>query len=214
MNFSHQSGYLPRASDHHVTIVGVGSVGSKVADMLVRLGVRVTVYDGDSVESHNVPSSLYGVGDIMRFKVDALRDKIHRETGVSIETYRKMYEGESLRGTVVSCVDTIEARQAIWGKVHNNPFVDLLVDTRVTEEFFQLYVVRPTHSRDRSHYTLSLDIKPGEASEQFCGRHSVPYVSSIVAGSAVFALVNFWRCGKTEVQSDTLLGVPMFIVAS
>lgn len=61
----------------HVAIVGVGSVGSQVAESLVRHGVpRLTLVDPDRVEPRNLSRSAYLPRDVGRLKVAALADRL------------------------------------------------------------------------------------------------------------------------------------------
>ncbi len=212
MNFSQQHLLAGHCVGKTATVVGVGSIGSHVVNMLVRMGVQVTVYDGDSVDSHNIPPSLYGISDLSRFKVDALERMILRETGVAITTHRKMYAGEPLKGSVCVCVDTMEARQLVWKHVAANVRVDLMVDTRVSEEFYQVFAIRPFHPSEREHYEHYLAYDSKEATPIFCGGHSVSYVSSIVAGQAVATLSRFWEHGITSLHREGLIGSCEYIV--
>jgi hypothetical protein len=67
-------GIVPACVDQaHVLIVGCGSVGSFMAQELVRAGVRaLTLIDPDHVEWPNLTRTVYGHADIGRPKVDAL----------------------------------------------------------------------------------------------------------------------------------------------
>jgi hypothetical protein len=204
LNFSQQEKLFDPKLSRPVTLIGAGSVGSLVANMLVRIGVHdLTVFDDDSVDSHNVGPSLYGKGDIGYYKVDRLRAIIERDTGVRIKTVLKRYEGESLRGSVICCVDTMEARQMIWGAIKKKLFVDILIDTRTSEHFFQVFAVRPCNHRDIAHYEPFLAYSSDEASPAMCGLHSIITVASRTAAVAVGALSDFWTSDRTEfVQWD------------
>ncbi|MBB1258563.1 ThiF family adenylyltransferase [Streptomyces alkaliterrae] len=62
----------PDLAQAHVLLVGVGSVGSYLADVLVRSGVgALTLVDPDVVEPANVGRALFGVEDIGASKVKA-----------------------------------------------------------------------------------------------------------------------------------------------
>ena len=65
-----------------VGIVGLGSVGSIVAEAMARIGVgRVTLIDPDRVELHNLDRLLYAtVDDIGTFKVDLAETKMRQNT--------------------------------------------------------------------------------------------------------------------------------------
>ena len=68
-----------------IVLCGAGTLGSQLAEHLLRQGVRqMTVIDHDRVEQHNLGTQNYEEGDIGAFKVDALRARCYRATGVEI----------------------------------------------------------------------------------------------------------------------------------
>ena len=68
-------GALAAVNDRHVLLIGAGSVGSVVAEQLVRAGVpRLTIVDPDVVEAVNLSRTSYRHKDIGRPKVEALRE--------------------------------------------------------------------------------------------------------------------------------------------
>lgn len=199
LNFSQQKNFISPEEVQPVHLLGAGSVGSHIASMLARIGVTdLTVWDHDSIDSHNIGPSLYGRSDFDQYKVDALAAIILRDTGVIIKTERRKYEGTMIKGSVICCVDTMEARQMIWRTVKKNPFVDILLDTRVAEEFFQIFAIRPCSMDDIAYYEHFLAYNGDEAARQMCGLHSIIYISSMVAAEAVRNLAKFWKSGRTE----------------
>ena len=64
----------------HIGIVGLGSVGSMVAEALARIGVRrLTLIDPDKVELHNLDRLLYaGENDVGRRKVELVAQHVKR----------------------------------------------------------------------------------------------------------------------------------------
>jgi sulfur carrier protein ThiS adenylyltransferase len=212
LNFSQQRQYIAPDETKPVHLLGAGSVGSHVASMLARIGVtNITVWDDDSVDSHNVGPSLYGKDDFGCYKVDALAAIIKRDTGVIIKTEKKKYAGEQIRDTVICCVDSMEARQAIWQSVKKNPFVDILIDTRVAEEFYQVFSILPCKEAHITYYEHYLAYSSNESARQMCGRHSIIYVSSMVGAEAVTSLAKFWKSGRTNLHIERLCGSETFI---
>lgn len=56
-------------------IIGCGSVGSTIAELLVRLGLTdIALYDFDTVSPHNIANQMFFDSDIGRQKVDAVYD--------------------------------------------------------------------------------------------------------------------------------------------
>jgi molybdopterin/thiamine biosynthesis adenylyltransferase len=72
-----------------VTIVGVGSIGSAVADTLARAGIgTLALVDYDRLDQKNLARHILGDRDLGRRKVDALADYFNGRPGSpTIETY-------------------------------------------------------------------------------------------------------------------------------
>jgi molybdopterin/thiamine biosynthesis adenylyltransferase len=69
----------PAIRDSKVAVVGVGALGSFIADMLVRAGVRhLTLIDGDLVMPGNVVRHLAGVDAVGMPKADAVKQQLTR----------------------------------------------------------------------------------------------------------------------------------------
>src|SRR5690349_10850052 len=81
---------LAQLSALRVTLCGAGALGSHLADNLARQGFRsLRVIDRDRVEEHNVSTQLYGEADVGGWKVEVLRNRIFRATGVEIDAVAK-----------------------------------------------------------------------------------------------------------------------------
>ena len=167
-----------------VGIVGLGSVGSVIAEALARIGVsRVLLIDPDRVESHNLDRLLHGSRrSIGRFKVDvaarAMRSaatsthldvktmpvSVHSEDG-----YRAALDCDLL----FSCVDRPVARDVL--NYIANAHLIPVVDGGVAVE---------TH-RDRlhsAHWRVRL-VTPGRCCLRCAGQYSSSMVSVELDGS-------------------------------
>lgn len=199
MNFSHQDRIFDPAAAQSLTIIGVGSIGSMVALTAAKMGVsRITVYDGDSVESHNIPMSAYRPQDLGHYKVNALQEIVRENSGTEIVAIPDMYNGERLKNTVIACVDTMEARQQIFQAVRKNPLVDLFIDTRVGGEFISIFAIEPAKHEDIEFYEQSTQYKDLESIVRSCGTHGFYPISVHVASAACLNLTNFWFHGKKK----------------
>ncbi|MEK7516777.1 MAG: ThiF family adenylyltransferase [Patescibacteria group bacterium] len=198
LNFSQQQRIFNRTVARPVTVIGAGSVGSFVVTMLPKMGVsKITVYDRDAVESHNVPMSAYRLKDQGRYKVEALAEIVREQSGLEINAIRAMYTGEPLRGTVIACVDSMEARMLIWKQVKINLAVDLLVDTRVAGEFVRNLAVNPNDPDDVADYEKLL--YPGsKALRPTCGNHGIVYVATVAAAAACAVVAGWWTEGAKQ----------------
>lgn len=115
--FLHETFYrggeaIQRLAAAHITVCGAGALGSQLTENLARQGARrLRVIDFDRVEAHNIGSQVYDEGDVGALKVEALRSRCFRATGVEIETVNKRLSAENvaklLRDTELVC-DTFD----------------------------------------------------------------------------------------------------------
>ncbi|CAO4361495.1 unnamed protein product [Caenorhabditis nigoni] len=118
--------------DKTVAVVGVGGVGSVVAEMLTRCGIgKLILFDYDKVEIANMNRLFYQPNQAGLSKVEAARDTlIHVNPDVQIEVHNfnittmdnfDIFVGRIRNGSlkngkidlVLSCVDNFEARMAV-----------------------------------------------------------------------------------------------------
>jgi len=175
--------------------------------MLATVGVRsLTVYDADSMESGNVPMTLaFHQHDCGRRKVEIVRDRVREQSGLEMTAIPRMYAGEPfVAGSVVCCVDKMEARMEIWKRIKPNPNIDLFVDTRTNAKFISIFAVRPSEAADVTHYEHHL-YPSKNAAIQTCGMHGIVTVSALAACLAVDALTVMWSGGIPSLHQDILL---------
>lgn len=123
--FHHETIYrgteqVARLLDQHLTICGAGALGSQLADNLARQGVRqLRVIDRDRIEEHNVGTQLYGESEVGAWKVEVLRQRLFRATGIEIEAIRKELGDRSARsllqdgGLVIDTFDNSASRRLV-----------------------------------------------------------------------------------------------------
>ena len=107
-----------------IILCGAGAVGSNLADNLVRQGLtHLRAIDHDKVEEHNVSTQLYGEAEIGTWKVEALRNRLFRATGIEIDAVRKELTAQNARqilkdaDLVIDAFDNHAARQLVQESV-------------------------------------------------------------------------------------------------
>ncbi|MCA9354834.1 MAG: ThiF family adenylyltransferase [Candidatus Kaiserbacteria bacterium] len=209
-NFAHQMNLFDPRLARPVVVIGAGAIGSWVTLALAKMGVSdITVIDGDTVASHNGSMSLYTGADTARLKVEVLRERVRELAGVEIKVVPEMYSGGPLpKGvTVIASVDTIPARKLIWKQLLQQRFShDLLVDTRTSAAYAEVYAVNPKNGRDREEYERSLPPED-KAAPQTCGFHGVIFASLHVAACVASTVARYWQTGQKvtcrPLKSDT-----------
>lgn len=210
LNHAQQHKLLDPKAARPVTLIGAGAVGSHVAVALAKMGVpRLVVWDDDDVSDHNLAMSAYRMKDFMRPKVEALREIVLEASGLEIAVRREKYVGqEPLEGAVVACVDTMEARQAVWKAVRMDPAVDILVDTRTAAKLLWVFAVCPTDPDDVERYDPHVAYGTRQAAPHMCGEHGFMPMSYLAAGHAVSALTSWWMSGIKELHRKELVAAP------
>lgn len=156
-----------------VDIIGAGSIGSNLALLLARLGVeKITVYDDDLVEEHNLGHQAFRVKDIGKPKVEALAEIIEEATGMKIKAVNSFVDSTECEFLILA-VDSMEARKNIFTQSKFNFFID----GRMGGETFNIYA-GSTFDEEKYLATLYTD---EEASEAPCGGRSIGYVSYMIS---------------------------------
>lgn len=184
-----------------VTVIGAGGIGSPVVLALAKMGVRrITVYDDDVVEPHNLPNQWYRMGDVGRPKVEALRDIVHEYTGVEIDAHNERFEDQPVGGVVISGVDSMDTRIAIWNRAMKmNPRVELFIDGRMGGEQFYVYAVRPCDPDDIEWYEKLL-YPSAEAAEIPCSARSIVYTLLSIAAEIAAIVKSFVQMNEAPRQ--------------
>lgn len=148
-------------------IIGCGSVGSAVAEMLARLGVtNFVLYDFDIVESHNLANQMFVHADIKAPKVHAVKriiTDINPEANASIEIFEEGYSNQPLNGYVFLCVDNIDLRREICTKNRMNRAIKAVYDFRTRLEDAQTYAADWKDLRQVTNLIKTMEFSHDEA---------------------------------------------------
>lgn len=149
-------------------IIGCGSVGSTVAELLIRLGItKISLYDFDIVSAHNLANQMFTNADIKRLKVDAVKDMlcaINPEAAGDITVYPEGWtQNTRLSGYVFLCVDNIDLRREIATKNKPNQSIKAMFDFRTRLEDAQHYAADWKDSRMVDNLIRSMDFTHEEA---------------------------------------------------
>lgn len=165
-----------------VTVVGVGGIGSPVALALAKMGIRrLTLYDPDVVEAHNLPNQMYRLRDVGRPKVEALAELLGELASTEVRPIREAVTDQRLEGVVVSAVDTMAARDQIWrDAIRYRGSVPLYVEARMGGEVSRVLAVRPADPDDVRFYETTLYTDQA-ATEDPCTAQAIIYTTFGVA---------------------------------
>jgi molybdopterin/thiamine biosynthesis adenylyltransferase len=180
--FQRQESLVPRErlTGLHASIIGVGAIGRQAALQLAALGLRKLRLVGfDTVELTNVTTQGYLHEDIGRPKVDATASAIWQiDPQVEIESVQDRFRPqEEIGDAVFCCVDSIEARTAIWRAAGRR--ARFWCDGRMLGEVMRVLTV--TEQQGRDHYPTTL-FAPSEAQAGSCTSRGIIFTACIAAG--------------------------------
>ena len=159
MNYRRQMDIVsPEQLDRYeFMLIGAGGIGSWSAYILTKMGVgKITVFDHDIVKPHNLPSQAYRLQDVGQKKVAALGSICSESTGVHIVEVGQKFVDQPLSGVVISAVDSMTERIAIWKRVRGNPAIPLYIEARMGGQVGRINTVRPDNQAQINWYESTL----------------------------------------------------------
>lgn len=197
VDYSAQTGIFdPRRFVDPVHVIGCGGIGSALVFPLAKLGVReIHVWDKDEVEPHNIPCQLiYRPSDVGMSKVAALRAFLERQeaecTVIPHEEF--VTDATPLDGIVITGVDSMASRSAIWAAVSSRYEVPLLMDGRIGGERLQLLTLNPSDIDAADKYEQWL-FPDSEAAPLPCAERTVIHPPTVLAGLMIAQLTLYLR---------------------
>lgn len=194
--------FQPEKDDSRIHIVGCGSVGSTVAENLVRCGItKLTLWDFDTVEPHNLANQMFRQKDVGKTKVDALLDmlkEINPEVEDDVVLKKDGWHGKMMSGYIFLCVDNIELRKKIVEQHMDNPYVKAVFDFRTRLEDAQHYAADWSDEKMKTDLLNSMNFSHEEAKEETpvsaCNvTLSVCPTVRIICAYGVANFMNFWN---------------------
>lgn len=196
--------FKPDMLESRVHIIGCGAIGSTIAENLVRFGItKITLYDFDNVEPHNIANQMFRHTDIGKSKVDALAEylvEINPDCAADLKLVKEGWTGQRLSGYVFLAVDNIDLRREIATSCKENTFVKGMFDFRMRLTDAQHYAADWGDKKMVESFIDSMSFSHDEAKEatpvSACNitLSVVPTVRTIVA----FGVANFINFVKGE----------------
>lgn len=175
----------PETLDTPIHLIGCGGIGSFTALVLSKMGVQqLHLYDPDAIEEHNLPNQLFRLRDVGRFKIEALQEILTEFAQPPVEVQPVEVEARRMTGVVISGVDSMRARKAIWLRsIRYRAGVLRYLDARMGAEVARIYAVNPTDPGDIRFYEKTLyDDEEAEV-------HPCTAAAIIYSGFAIASLI-------------------------
>lgn len=178
ISFMRHAGWFGPEDAKTLNIIGVGATGSYIGLVAAKMGFHnFRVWDGDIVETHNLPNQIYDVCHVGKPKVDAFEDVLRRfNPQVKIEKHNKYFVAEedkdNLDGPLVLTVDTMSARKDIYSAFNLNWRVTNVYETRLGFDYGELNIVDPLNTKQTDQWVSSLrndnEIPDGPCNLRIC----------------------------------------------
>lgn len=208
MNLSKSFDFFnPEKCKDRINIIGCGSVGSAVAELLARFGLEnVNLYDFDIVEEHNLANQMFTTKNLYKPKLEGVYDRwVNINPGASgkIKLFGDGWNGQKLSGYVFLCVDNIELRRKIVEENKYNLNIKAVFDFRTALTSAQHYAAdwsKQNHiqalldTMDFTHAEAEKNVPLSACKVSLC---VMPTVWS-VAMAGVVNFVNFVNEGRIE----------------
>lgn len=209
MNLIRQEEFFsPVKIEDEIHVIGIGAIGSHIAEMLVRMGLdNIHIYDFDTVDEHNIPNQLYTDKNIGNHKVSALQSYL-LDINPDLEniiTHPKGYVlGKTrLSGYVFLCVDSINLRKNIIQEQQYNPMIKAVFDFRMGLEDAQHYAADWSDKTHIEKLLASMNFTDEEAKEAMpttaCGSAlCVLPTIRVITSYGVANWINFIKSSKLK----------------
>lgn len=204
MNLNKHLEFLsPAQYEKALHVIGVGAVGSRIAEFLVRLGFpKINIYDFDTVDDINIPNQIYTSEDLGMEKVDALERHLKRiNPKVEVRKFSKGYSDQTLSGAVFLAVDSIDLRRSIVEENMYNNNIDVMFDGRMRLTDSQYFGAVWSKPKDRNSLLNSMQFTDEDADKatpvSACGSSLSVVPTVITLASLVTAnFINFIKGEK------------------
>lgn len=197
----------PETCKGRIHIIGCGSVGSTVAEMLARFGLtKFSLYDFDRVEEHNLVNQMFSKHQVGMQKTDAVTENlldINPEIKEDLKLFPEGYTGQKLSGYVFLCVDNIDLRRKIVTDNRYNQNIKAMFDFRTALTTGQHYAADWNSDKQINALLDTMDFSHEEAEKNvpvsachisLCVAPTVRLVSMV----GVTNFINFVKDNKLE----------------
>ncbi len=182
-----------------IVLVGAGGIGSHTALALARTDLdKLTIYDPDAVERHNVDNQVYLPGDVRKAKVKALarylRGLNYSQDRIILRRER-VDESAVLRGIVIAAVDDLPARLVVCKAVFpGNPkcnYSPFLIMPGASQNVGMIYVFNPNDPDQRKSYT-DIYFPEGKMNQDAPAACVDPELGPVFAGCITKVIKKLW----------------------
>jgi molybdopterin/thiamine biosynthesis adenylyltransferase len=201
--------YDPVSGLGNISVIGAGGIGSPTCMGLARMGIpKITIYDYDKVEPHNIPTQHYRIDDVGEFKVDAISKQIKTIGFSEVRSQNKTITSNDvlLGDIVISAVDSMESRKNVFEAAKRSPSVKHLIDARLGGELIMCICIDIRDSEQVEWYLSDeMMFDDSESESNVCTARGIYDVG--LAVSALICRTTRMLLANQEVQKLQMLNM-------
>jgi len=180
---------IPQAKLNHIGILGLGGIGSQLVPLLSIMGFKkITGWDHDILEEHNLSTTMYPQGALGKPKAEVAENvsKMYAVNPDEVKFYDEYYDEKSpTMPKMVTCLDNMESRLVaynLWLEQSNRKF---FIDLRMGAMAMEIIVA----TKENDNY-LDTWLPSHQISQEPCTMKHTIFTASIVGGFGVDQIFN------------------------
>ena len=180
---------IPQAKLNHIGILGLGGIGSQLVPLLSIMGFKkITGWDHDILEEHNLSTTMYPQGALGKPKAEVAENvsKMYAINPDEVKFYDEYYdEKSSTMPKMVTCLDNMVSRLVaynLWLEQSNRKF---FIDLRMGAMAMEIIVA----TKENDNY-LDTWLPSHQISQEPCTMKHTIFTASIVGGFGVDQIFN------------------------
>jgi len=178
----------PKDITQTIHIMGLGTIGSFSALAIAKTGSpNVSLWDFDTIESHNLPNQFYlynQVGSLKSSALESLLKELNPEITISTinmkiaeENHRDIIKVFKPNDIVILAFDNLDSRRLVFDAIK---YVGInFIDGRMAKEEFRIFSGNTNSPEFMKKYEESLN--PQKVIEVPCGERSICYNAMAIA---------------------------------
>ena len=180
---------IPQDKLDHIGIVGLGGIGSQLVPLLSIMGFKkLTGWDDDSLEEHNLSTTMYPQGALGKQKVHIAKNifNMYKSSNEEMTDYDDIYDEDS--GTLpkmIVCLDNMEDRLTAYQKWLEQDNRELFLDLRMGAMAMEIITV----TKKVDEY-LDTWLPTHEIPQAPCTMKHTIFTASTVGGLGVYQVFN------------------------
>jgi hypothetical protein len=180
---------IPQDKLDHIGIVGLGGIGSQLVPLLSIMGFKkLTGWDDDSLEEHNLSTTMYPQGALGSQKVDIAKNifDLYKASNEEMTIHDDIYDEDSgSLPKMIVCLDNMEDRLIAYQQWLNQDNREIFLDLRMGAMAMEIITVTK-----KADYYLDSWLPTHQIEQAPCTMKHTIFTASTVGGIGVGQVFN------------------------